>query len=64
MKLEALSSPDGMLNAASTSQNSAPERFGPRIEPCQFEQLLQRAMEVLNQRHLEAQLNVASDTRS
>jgi hypothetical protein len=29
---------------------------GPRIERCEFEQLLQRAMEILNVRDLNAQL--------
>jgi hypothetical protein len=29
---------------------------GPRIERCEFEQLLQRAMEILNARDLKAQL--------
>jgi hypothetical protein len=29
---------------------------GTRIERCEFEQLLQRAMEILNARDLEAQL--------
>lgn len=31
-------------------------RLGPRIERCEFEQLLQRAMEILNARDLKAQL--------
>jgi hypothetical protein len=30
--------------------------LGPRIERCEFEQLLQRAMEILNGRDLKAQL--------
>jgi hypothetical protein len=32
---------------------------GPRIERCEFEELLQRAMEILNARDLKAQLKVA-----
>ncbi len=35
-------------------QNAA--QPGPRIERCEFEQLLQRAMEILNGRDLKAQL--------
>jgi len=31
-------------------------RLVPRIERCEFETLLQRAMEILNARHIEAQL--------
>jgi len=31
-------------------------RLVPRIERCEFETLLQRAMEILNARHLAAQL--------
>lgn len=31
-------------------------RLVPRIERCEFEHLLQRAMEILNARHLAAQL--------
>jgi len=33
------------------------ERLVPRIERCEFETLLQRAMEILNSRHLAAQLS-------
>jgi hypothetical protein len=40
--------------AASQMQNAA--QPGPRIERCEFEQLLQRAMEILNGRDLKAQL--------
>jgi hypothetical protein len=40
--------------AVSQMQNVAPP--GPRIERCEFEQLLQRAMEILNARDLNAQL--------
>ena len=39
---------------ASQMQNAA--EAGPRIERCEFEQLLQRAMEILNGRDLKAQL--------
>jgi len=34
----------------------------PRIERCEFEQLLQRAMEILNARDLKAQLNTTAST--
>jgi hypothetical protein len=40
--------------AASQLQIAVP--LGPRIERCEFEQLLQRAMEILNRRDLQAQL--------
>jgi len=40
--------------AASELQIAVP--LGPRIERCEFEQLLQRAMEILNGRDLDAQL--------
>jgi hypothetical protein len=40
--------------AASQLQIAVP--LGPRIEHCEFEQLLQRAMEILNARDLQAQL--------
>jgi hypothetical protein len=33
---------------------------GPRIERCEFEQLLQRAMEILNARDLKAQLKTTA----
>jgi hypothetical protein len=46
--------------AASQMQNAAPP--GPRIERCEFEQLLQRAMEILNARDLKAQLKTAAST--
>ena len=44
--------------AASQMQNAA--QPGPRIERCEFEQLLQRAMEILNARELKAQLKTAA----
>jgi hypothetical protein len=40
--------------AASQLQIAVP--LGPRIERCEFEQLLQRAMEILNGRNLTGQL--------
>jgi len=35
---------------------------GPRIEPCDFEDLLERAMEILNARELKAQLKTTTST--
>ncbi len=43
--------------AASQLQIAVP--LGPRIERREFEQLLQRAMEILNERDLDAQLKKA-----
>jgi len=37
-------------------QNQTSTHAGPRIERCEFEQLLQRAMEILNARDLKARL--------
>ncbi len=47
-------------NAVVVSQNPSAEQAGPRIERCEFEQLLQRAMEILNARDLKAQLKSAA----
>lgn len=38
------------------TQSQEVAHAGPRIERCEFEQLLQRAMEILNARDLKAQL--------
>jgi hypothetical protein len=46
-------------NAAVVSQVQRSLAAGPRIESCEFEQLLQRAMEILNARDLKAQLKTA-----
>jgi hypothetical protein len=43
---------------AMQSQNLVPA--GPRIERCEFEELLQRAMEILNDRDLRAQLKTTA----
>jgi hypothetical protein len=43
-------------NAAVVTQSLNVRDTGPRIERCEFEQLLQRAMEILNARDLSAQL--------
>jgi hypothetical protein len=43
-------------SSALVSQSPNVIPAGPRIERCEFEQLLQRAMEILNARDLQAQL--------
>jgi hypothetical protein len=43
-------------NSVVTTQSLDVNLAGPRIERCEFEQLLQRAMEILNVRDLKAQL--------
>jgi hypothetical protein len=43
-------------NAVIVTQSLNVRDTGPRIERCEFEQLLQRAMEILNARDLKAQL--------
>jgi hypothetical protein len=43
-------------NSVVTTQGLDVNLAGPRIERCEFEQLLQRAMEILNVRDLKAQL--------
>jgi hypothetical protein len=43
-------------NAVIVSPNADIDHAEPRIERCEFEQLLQRAMEILNARDLKAQL--------
>jgi hypothetical protein len=43
-------------NSVLTTQSLDVNLAGPRIERCEFEQLLQRAMEILNARDLKTQL--------
>jgi hypothetical protein len=43
-------------NSVAVVQNLNGGQVGPRIERCEFEQLLQRAMEILNARDLKARL--------
>jgi hypothetical protein len=45
-------------NSAVVTQGLNVGNAGPRIERCEFEQLLQRAMEILNARDLKARLKV------
>ena len=49
-------------NAAIVAQSLNVGHSGPRIERCEFEQLLQRAMEILNASDLKAQLKTAAST--
>lgn len=47
-------------NLVVVEQNLKVRDPGPRIERCEFEQLLQRAMEILNARDLKAQLKTTA----
>lgn len=47
-------------NVAAVTQNPNGIQRGPRIERCEFEELLQRAMEILNTRDLKAQLKTTA----
>ena len=56
VNLEHCSLPAEEQNAVVVMQSLNVRDTGPRIERCEFEQLLQRAMEILNARDLKAQL--------
>lgn len=47
---------DAALSPAPSRQNGDSVLNVPRIEPCEFEVLLQRAMEILNARDLKIEL--------
>jgi hypothetical protein len=47
-------------NSAVVTQSQNAAHLGPRIERCEFEQLLQRAMEILNARDIKAQLKMTA----
>ncbi len=47
-------------NTVAAAVNSNGLATGPRIERCEFEELLQRAMEILNARDLKTQLKSAA----
>jgi hypothetical protein len=47
-------------NSVVVTQSISVRPIGPRIERCEFEQLLQRAMEILNARDLKAQLTTTA----
>jgi hypothetical protein len=49
-------------NSVVVAQSLNASHTGPRIERCEFEQLLQRAMEILNARDLKPQLMTAAST--
>lgn len=49
-------------NSVVVPQSQTVSDRGPRIERCEFEQLLQRAMEILNARDLKARLETISST--
>ena len=47
-------------NTVAAVVNSNGLAIGPRIERCEFEELLQRAMEILNARDLKTKLKTAA----
>jgi hypothetical protein len=49
-------------NSVVVTQSLNVSHIGPRIERCEFEQLLQRAMEILNARDLKTQLRATAST--
>ena len=56
MNLEHGSLPAEKQNSVVATESFDVNLAGPRIQRCEFEQLLQRAMEILNVRDLKAQL--------
>jgi hypothetical protein len=60
VNLEHGSLPTEKQNSVVTTQSLDANLAGPRIERCEFEQLLQRAMEILNVRDLKAQLKTSA----
>jgi hypothetical protein len=60
VNLDHCSLPTEEQNAAMVAQSLSLSQAGPRIERCEFEQLLQRAMEILNARDLKAQLKTTA----
>ena len=59
VNLDHCSLPTEEQNLVVGTQSSNVSDIGPRIERCEFEQLLQRAMEILNARDLRAQLKTS-----
>ena len=57
MNLEHCNFPTDEQISVTVTQSLNVRDTGPRIERCEFEQLLQRAMEILNARDLKAQLH-------
>jgi hypothetical protein len=62
VNLDHCSLPTEEQNSVAVVQNLSVSQVGPRIERCEFEQLLQRAMEILNARDLKARLETISST--
>ena len=62
MNLDHRSLPTEEQNSVVLVENLNVSQVGPRIERCEFEQLLQRAMEILNARDLKARLEAISST--
>jgi hypothetical protein len=60
VNLEYCGLPTEKQNSVVVTQSSNVRDIGPRIERCEFEQLLQRAMEILNARDLKAQLKITA----
>ncbi len=60
MNLEYCSLSTEEQNAVVVGKSLNVRDAGPRIERCEFEQLLQRAMEILNARDLKAQLKTTA----
>jgi len=60
VNLEHCGVPADEQRALAVAQNLNVRDTGPRIGRCEFEQLLQRAMEILNARDLKAQLKTTA----
>ena len=60
MILESAVTTTNEQNTVAAAVNSNGLAVGPRIERCEFEELLQRAMEILNARDLKTQLKSAA----
>jgi hypothetical protein len=62
VNLDHCSLPAEEQNSVVIVRNLNGGQVGPRIERCEFEQLLERAMEILNARDLKARLETISST--
>src|SRR5271169_252119 len=62
VNLDHCSLPTDKQNSVIVAQSLNVRHSGPGIGRCEFEQLLQRAMEILNARDLEAQLKTIAST--
>lgn len=54
MKVEGPKSAVTQANVSANAESAAAARPGARVEPCEFETLLRRAMEILDARAREA----------